>query len=204
MHRITAGGPEAEIGTQRRSLCTGIGNTGALARGSDKAPNVGWLQCRDDDRLIAEARPQETPGDPNANTARALAEPSRTSHVLIEAAQLFLDGVWLRHGRWNNTLIAENPQQQVAAGTEIATVSKCRRRTVAARQVAIKEPLNRHLVEALDCKPGPTHPPRKMRDGVDVIRSGAARVAAPPHQALDERPNMRCKLAGGDPVSEAG
>jgi hypothetical protein len=123
--------------------------------------------------------------------------------VLIETAQLFLDGICLRHERWNNTLVAENPQQQVAAGTEIATVSRCRRRTVAARQVAIKEPLNRHLVEALDCKPGPTHPPRKMRDGVDVIRSGAARIAVP-HQALDEHLNMRCKLAGSDPASEAG
>ena len=67
----------------------------------------------------------------------------------------------------------------MAASTEIPTASMRRRRTVAAWQVPIKEPLNRRLVEALDCKPGPTHPPRKMRDGVDVIRSGAARVAAP-------------------------
>jgi hypothetical protein len=110
MHRITAGGPEAEIGTQRRRPGTGIGNTGALALGSDKAPNVGWLQCRDDDRLIAKARLQKAPDDPDSNPARALAEPSRTSHVLIEAAQLFLDGVYLRHGRWNNHLIPQNPQ----------------------------------------------------------------------------------------------
>jgi hypothetical protein len=110
MHQITAGGPETEIGTQRRSPCTDIGNTGTFAQGSDKAPNVGWLQCRDDNRLIAKARLQKAPDDPDSNTARAVAEPSRTSHVLIEAAQLFLDGVCLRHGRWNNTLIPQNPQ----------------------------------------------------------------------------------------------
>jgi hypothetical protein len=79
----------------------------------------------------------------------------------------------------------------------------CRRRTVAAWQVAIKEPLNRRLVEALDRKPEPTHPAREMRDGVDVIRSSAARVTVP-HQALDERLNMRCKLAGSKPASETG
>jgi hypothetical protein len=110
MYRIATGSPEAEIGTQRRGPCTGIGNTGTLARASDKAPNVGWLQCRDDDRLIAKARLQKAPDDPDSNTARAVAEPSRTAHVLIEAAQLFLDGVYLRHGRWNNPLIPQNPQ----------------------------------------------------------------------------------------------
>ena len=75
----------------------------------------------------------------------------------------------------------------------------CRWRIVAAWQVAIKEPLNRRLVKALDFKPGTTHPAREMRDGVDVIRSAAARVTNP-HQALDERLNMRCKLAGSKPV----
>jgi hypothetical protein len=69
--------------------------------------------------------------------------------------------------------------------------------------MATKEPLNHRLVEALDCKPGPTHPAREMRDGVDVIRSRAARVTIS-HQALDERLNMRGKLAGSKPASEAG
>lgn len=71
------------VGT-RRTLETQVIGDGATG---------GRRQRRADDRLIAEARLQETPGDPNGNTARALAEPSRTSHVLIEAAQLFLDGI---------------------------------------------------------------------------------------------------------------
>jgi hypothetical protein len=150
----------------------GIGHTVAFALQSDKAPNVGWLQCRDDDRLIAKAGLQQPPYDPNSKTARTVAQPSSTAHVLVEAAQLILDRVCLCHGRWNNTLVLQNPQQQVAAGTEVATDPLRRRRTVTAWQVAIKEPLNRRLVNVLDFKPGPTHPAREVRDGVDMTGDG--------------------------------
>jgi hypothetical protein len=89
--------------------------------------------------------------------------------VLVEAAQFIVDRICLCHGRWHNTLVAQNAQQQVAAGTEIATDPMRRRGTVAAWQVAIKEPMNRRLVNVLDLKPGPTHPARKVRDGVDMM-----------------------------------
>ena len=152
----------------------GIGNTVAFALRSDKAASIGWLQCGDDDRLIVEARLQQPPHDPDLNTARAVAQPPSTTHVLVEAAQLVFDKVCLCHGRWHNTLVAQNAQQQVAAGTEIATDPMRRRRTVAAWRVAIKEPMNRRLVNVLDPKPGPTHPARKVRDGVDMMSHGVA------------------------------
>ena len=150
----------------------GMGNTVAFALRSDKAANLGWPQCRDDNRLIAKAGLQEPPYHPNSKTARALAQPSSTAHVLVEAAQLILDRVCLCHGRWNNTLVPQNPQQQVAAGTEIATDPMRWRRTVTAWQVAIKEPLNRRLVNVLDFKPGPTHPAREVRDGLHMMGDG--------------------------------
>jgi hypothetical protein len=69
--------------------------------------------------------------------------------------------------------------------------------------VAIKEPLNRRLVNVLDFKPGPTHPAREVRDGVDMMGHGVTRVTIP-HQTLDQRLDVRCKRAGGKPASEAG
>jgi hypothetical protein len=92
--------------------------------------------------------------------------------VLVEAAQLVFDRTCLRHGRWHNALVSQNAQQQVAASTEIATDPMRRRGTVAAWQVAIKEPMDRRLVNVLDLKPGPTHPARKVHDGVDMISDG--------------------------------